>query len=149
MQPDAPSGGWLTQRLRSEFIAFLFVGGFSAAVNVIARYILNFWMSYDAAIVIAYLFGMITAFTLSRALVFSHAKAGDGRAQFLRFALVNVAAVLQVYAISKGLAEYAFPKLGFTWYAHDIAHCIGVVIPALTSYFGHKWFSFRHDISTI
>ena len=41
-----------------------------------------------------------------------------------------------------GLARLAFPAVGFDWLAEDIAHLIGVAIPAVTSYFGHRHFSF-------
>lgn len=143
MEADPTQQSWLTARLHSEFMAFLLVGGFAALVNVFARYAFNWWMNYHAAIFLAYLCGMVTAFLLSRLLVFSAAKKGDSRTQFLRFTLVNVAAVIQVWAISVGLANYLFPAIEFRWHPEDVAHCIGVAVPALTSYFGHKWFSFR------
>ena len=55
---------------------------------------------------------------------------------------MNLAGVIQVLLISIGLADYAFPAIGFTWHAQDVAHVAGVAAPIFTSYLGHKYFSF-------
>jgi putative flippase GtrA len=129
---------------RTRFIRFLAVGGFAAVVNVTARYLLNFAMGYSAAIVVAYLIGMTTAFILSKRLVFERSSLGT-RIELLRFALVNVAAIAQVWAVSIGLAEWLLPWMGIETYRYDIAHIIGVAVPAVTSYLGHKHYSFAVD----
>jgi len=125
----------------SEFGRFLLTGGVAAGVNVAARWLLSHAMIYEAAVVLAYLAGMTTAYLLSRAFVF--ARSGRTVAdEAVRFALVNVVALAQVWIVSVGLARLVFPAVGFAWHAEDIAHLIGVVIPAVTSYFGHRHFSF-------
>ena len=35
-----------------------------------------------------------------------------------------------------------FPAVGFTWHGETVAHVIGVLVPVVTSYLGHKHFSF-------
>ena len=46
-----------------------------------------------------------------------------------RFTLVNLVSMALVWLISVGLARViAFPAIGFTWYADDIAHFIGVLV---------------------
>jgi putative flippase GtrA len=60
----------------------------------------------------------------------------------MRFALVNIAAIAQVWIVSVGLARFVFPAAGFTWHAETVAHVIGVAVPVFTSYVGHKRFSF-------
>ena len=134
---------WLTRRLRSQFLAFLMVGGTAAALNISVRFILNFWIPYQPSIIIAYLCGTVFAFTFMRLLVFEPADDEAKHRQFIRFALVNVVAIVQVWAVSVGLAEYVFPWLGFEWHSHDIAHIIGVATPIFSSYVGHKRYSFR------
>jgi putative flippase GtrA len=124
-----------------QFLKFLAVGGFAAAVNMVSRYLLNLFMTYSAAIVLAYLCGMVTAFLLSKYIVFP-ASGLRAHTEFLRFGLVNLAAVLQVWLVSVGLAEWLFPAIGIEAHRYDIAHVIGVLMPAVTSYFGHKWYSF-------
>jgi putative flippase GtrA len=84
---------------------------------------------------------MTTAYLLNRHFVF--AASGRGVAsEYTRFALVNLAAVAQVWIVSVGLARLVFPAIGFTWHAETVAHVIGVAIPVFTSYLGHKHFSF-------
>ena len=135
----------LATRLRrpetSRFVAFLLTGGVAAGVNVASRLGFGLVMPYAVAVALAYLVGMTTAFALARLFVF----AGSGRSlhvEYGRFALVNVAALLQVMAVSIGLAKLVFPALHFTWNADLIAHVIGVLSPVVASYQGHKRFSF-------
>ncbi|HEV7617434.1 MAG TPA: GtrA family protein, partial [Burkholderiaceae bacterium] len=59
------------------------------------------------------------------------------------FVLVNVVAILQTWAISIGLAYYLLPSVGITLFVREIAHAVGVGVPVLTSYIGHKRWSFR------
>ena len=124
-----------------RFVLFVAAGGTAAVVNILSRIALNWVMSYEAAIVAAYLCGMTTAYLLNKHFVF----AASGRAvatEYMRFALVNLAALVQVWIVSVGLARFVFPAVGFTWHAETVAHVIGVVVPVFTSYLGHKHFSF-------
>lgn len=120
---------------------FVLAGGFAAGVNVVGRYLFDMVMSYSLAILVAYLLGMAIAFTLTRLFVFEPSRRSV-TAQFLRFALVNVVAFLLVWGTSLTLADFIFPAIGMTWRSHDVAHVIGVAVPTVTSYFGHKHFSF-------
>ncbi len=127
--------------LANRFTRFLITGGVAAGVNVVSRYFLSMTMDYRWAVIVAYMFGMTTAWVLSRLFVF--AETGRSRAaEYARFGLVNVVAAAQVWVVSVGLAEYAFPELGFGWHPEEVAHVIGVIVPVFTSYLGHKHFSF-------
>jgi putative flippase GtrA len=126
---------------KTQFMRFLVTGGLAALVNLVSRYFLNFAMPFAWAVAVAYLFGMTTAYVLGRIFVFER----SGRTvadEFWRFTLVNAVAALQVWLISVGLAEYAFPALGLGWHPLEIAHLIGVAVPVFTSYLGHRHFSF-------
>ena len=126
---------------RNRFVLFVLAGGAAALVNILSRIVLNWVMPYEIAIIVAYLCGMTTAYMLNRHFVF--AASGRGVAsEYTRFALVNLAAVAQVWIVSVGLARLVFPAIGFTWHAETVAHVIGVAIPVFTSYLGHKHFSF-------
>jgi putative flippase GtrA len=124
-----------------QFAFFVVVGAIAAAVNIVARYFLNYAMPYEAAIIIAYMCGLTTAFVLNLRYVFTTGSRAYS-AKYAKFTLVNIVALGQVWLVSVGLANYAFPAIGFTWFAHDIAHVIGVGSPVITSYFAHKYFSF-------
>jgi putative flippase GtrA len=133
-------------KLDNRFIAFVLVGGLAAAVNVASRVALSMVLDYDLSIVIAYLCGMTTAYLLNRFYVFER----SGRSvasEYVRFGLVNAVALAQVWLVSVILARHLFPAVGFNWHAEFIAHGIGVASPIVTSYFGHKYFSFAPDNS--
>ncbi|PXV57256.1 Putative flippase GtrA (transmembrane translocase of bactoprenol-linked glucose) [Dyella jiangningensis] len=128
--------------MNRQFVLFLFAGGVAACVNFFSRMLLSLWLVYGAAIVVAYVLGMITAFALNRALVFrrvSHSM----RHQVFWFTVVNLAAVLQTLAISLLLAEWLFPRMGLTWHPETVAHAFGVAVPVVTSFIGHKYLSFK------
>lgn len=131
--------------LRSRFFRFMMVGGFAALVNFVSRIFFNQWMSYRWAIIVAYLVGMLTAFVLSKYMVFEKSAHHPAK-ELIYFSLVNVVAVIQVWLISVGLAEYLFPTVGFSFYANEVAHLIGLGVPVISSYFGHKYFSFAEKI---
>lgn len=135
----------LATRLRRpearRFVAFLLTGGLAAGINVGSRLVFGLVMPYEAAVALAYLVGMTAAFFLARMFVF----ASSGRSlhvEYGRFALVNVASLVQVLAVSVGLAKLVFPALHMTWNAELIAHVVGVLSPVVVSYQGHKRFSF-------
>jgi putative flippase GtrA len=127
--------------LSAPFLRFLLTGGLAALVNLGARYVLDMAMAFEWAVGLAYLAGMATAYTLSRRYVFP----GSGRPlreEALRFGMVNAGALLLVMGVSSALSRGVFPALGFTWHADDIAHLAGVCLPAVTSYLGHRHFTF-------
>lgn len=126
-----------------RFTLFLLTGGLSAAVNVVSRYLLSTVICYEAAVAIAYMIGMVVAFTLFRRFVFE--QGSNWRGEFLRFTVVNVVGFCLVWVVSVGLVRLVFPAIGFHWHAEDIGHLIGVATPVLTSYYGHKHFSFRRS----
>ena len=127
---------------KARFALFLVTGGIAAGVNIVARTLLERLVSYEGAVGLAYLAGMVTAFVLARVFVFKPAE-GDARGEFLRFTLVNGVAFVQVWVVSVGLARVVFPAVGFVWQAETVAHVIGVLSPVVTSYVLHKRFSFR------
>ncbi|MDR3474690.1 MAG: GtrA family protein [Devosia sp.] len=124
------------------FIRFLVTGGLAAAVNIGSRVLLSMLMPFGAAVAVAYLIGMTTAYVLARLFVFE--RSGQTvHGEFLRFTLVNLVALVQVWLVSVGLADWLFPALRFTWNADLIAHTVGVLSPVVSSYYGHKLFTFR------
>ena len=127
--------------MNSQFIRFLLTGGTAAGVNLASRYFINLFISFEMAVVVAYLIGMTTAYLLARQFVFET----SGRSfssEFYRFAFVNLFALIFVWGISVGLVRIVFPAMSFSWHADDIAHLIGVLAPAITSYFGHRLYTF-------
>ena len=125
----------------TEFLQFLFVGGIAAGINFISRIGFSEFFSYRMSIVLAYIVGMIIAFTLFKHYVFE--KSGHHYIDEVKgFIIVNIFGIIQVWLISIGLAEYFFPYISFIFYPNEVAHFIALGIPAISSYFGHKYFSF-------
>jgi putative flippase GtrA len=125
-----------------QFLAFLITGGLAAAVNFGSRIFYNQWMDFSVAIILAYLTGMVTAFVLARSFVFTDGSQSVQRSATF-FVLVNVVGFLQTGAISLLLAYYVLPWAGITRFVPEIAHAVGVAVPAFTSYLGHKRWSFK------
>lgn len=128
--------------LKNEFIRFIITGGIAAFINLVSRYLLNFIIPFESAIVVAYLLGMLTAYLLAKIFVFEHSGRGVS-SELFRFTVINIIALIQVWAVSVGLARLFFPAINFTWHPEDIAHIIGVASPIITSYLGHRYYSFR------
>ena len=124
-----------------EFGKFLATGGVAAGVNLVTRWLFSQVMVFELAVVLAYLCGMVVAYVLARLIVFAR----SGRRisdEIVRFALVNLAGMAQVWLVSVGLVRFVFPMIDWVWHPEDVAHFIGVAVPAVTSYLGHRHFSF-------
>ncbi|MBO1324030.1 GtrA family protein [Acetobacter sp. TBRC 12305] len=128
------------------FLRFLVTGGIAAGVNIGSRYFFNCFVPFGWSVVLAYLVGMLTAYSLARLFVFSPSDRGVA-SELGRFVLVNLVALVIVWGTTMGLAFVVFPALNFTWHAEDIAHFIGVLSPAVPSFIGHKYFSFKSKVS--
>lgn len=127
-----------------RFASFLATGGAAAGINLGSRWALSHLMVYEAAVAVAYLIGMVSAFLLARVYVFKPA-GGDWGGELGRFALVNAGSFLVVLGVSSALARVVLPGIGWRWRAEDVAHAIGVLSPVVLSYYAHKRFSFRGE----
>ena len=125
-----------------QFLGFLITGGLAAVVNFGSRIVYNQWIDFSVAVVLAYLTGMITAFMLARAFVFTDSGQSMQRSA-MWFVLVNLIAVLQTWVVSMVLAYYLLPRMGVSHFVPEIAHAAGVILPVFTSYLGHKHWSFK------
>ena len=128
--------------LTPEFLRFLIAGGIAAGANFGSRFLFSMFLDYGFAVFFAYLVGMLVAFLLMRGHVFD-AKSVPLWPQVMKFVGVNIAAVLQTLVISLALAHWVLPLLGIVGHAEALAHLVGVLVPVVTSYFGHKFLTFR------
>lgn len=129
-------------RPSSQFMRFLLASGFAAIVNVGSRIVLSQWLPYVPAIVLAFCLGLMTAFCLNKFFVFN-ASRNRLHHQFMWFVTINLAAVVQTVAVSLVTAHWLLPALHIDFHNETVAHAIGVMVPAITSYIGHKRLSFR------
>ena len=124
-----------------QFSLFLASGGVAAACNWGSRFFFSLFMPFEAAVAVAYLVGMTVAFVLMRKVFGGGARAAAPQAG--RFALVNAAAFAQTWIVSVAMVRWVLPALGVHEHAEAIGHFVGVATPAVSSYFGHRLFTFR------
>lgn len=125
-----------------QFMRFLLAGGIAALANFLSRIAFSTVMGLEMAVVLAYCVGMAVAFALMRSQVFAPSDAPLAR-QAGFFVAVNLAAVLQTLVVTLLLVRWLLPAIGVRAWVEEIAHAVGVLVPVVTSYFGHKHFSFR------
>ncbi|MDI7047760.1 GtrA family protein, partial [Escherichia coli] len=75
-----------------SFLLFLVTRGFAAAVNRNSQIVYNKWLPYSAALLVAYITGMVTAFILAKLFVFTKSTQSTERSVFF-FTLVNLVTI--------------------------------------------------------
>ena len=128
--------------MQKELWRFLAAGGVAAAANYGSRFLFSEWLRYEWAIVLAYVVGMAVAFLLMRSYVFNASGKPPAR-QIAIFAAVNLLALLQTLLVSIALARWVLPYVGVVSRTEAIAHFVGVLVPVVTSYIGHRLFTFK------
>ena len=119
------------------------MGAIAACVNFFSRIVLSLLLPFSYAVFSAYFFGMVAAFIMNKLYVFKSTKI-NSLTSAKRFVFINFLAVAQTWMISFCLVEFVFPDFGLVNYSEEIAHAIGIMVPVLTSYFGHKYWTFKH-----
>ena len=130
----------LSRATMLEFARFLGVGGIAAVANLVSRYVLDFSLPFEAAVVLAYIVGMVVGFFL-----FQRMLARSSRIDatvIVRFVWVNIFGATLAWAVSTLMARQVLPVLGWGWQPFEVAHLCGVAAPAITSYFLHKHYTF-------
>lgn len=125
-----------------QFMVFILTGGFSAAVNFGSRFFYNTLVGFSAAVTLAYLTGMVTAFILAKIFVFQRTSHSTAKSAAL-FAMVNVFAFAQTWIVSMALAYHLLPAIGIQEFDKAIASAVGISIPVFTSFIAHKYITFR------
>lgn len=128
--------------LTKQFLYFILTGGMAAGLNFGSRFLFSQVAPFEIAVVMAFFVGVVSGFLLMRFFVF------DGVAkpivpQVVKYIAVNFFALLQTLFISVLLARWALPSIGIVDHAEALGHLVGVLVPVVTSYFGHKLLTFR------
>ena len=116
----------------------------AALANFGSRFLFSEFMSFEYAVTAAFFVGLGTGFLLARKFVF-HNSANSARMEIFYYLLVNLLALVQTWLLSVYLAAELAPLMGVQT-GQASAHMAGILLPTLTSYLGHKYFTFReHD----
>lgn len=126
-----------------QFVRYLSAGALAAAANYGSRFVFSLWLPFEVAVVLAFCVGLATGFVLMRGFAFRSSKQPVVR-QAMWYGLVNLLALGQTLLVSVALARWLLPPLGLaSAQAEALAHAAGVGVPVVTSYLGHKYFTFR------
>lgn len=128
--------------ITKQFLCFLLSGGVAAGLNLGSRFLFSQVFNFEVAVVLAFFVGLVSGFVLMRFFVFD----GGGKpvvSQAGKYVAVNLFALLQTFLISLFFARWALPAVGITDNAEALGHLVGVLVPVVTSYFGHKFLTFR------
>ncbi len=125
-----------------QVFRFLLVGGFAAFTNIISRIIFSKFFSYKLSIIFSFLIGLSTGFILMRNYVFVFKKDLIYR-QIKRFIFINLLNLIQTFFISLGLNFLLSLIINKVVLVELLAHVVGVIFPVITSYFAHKYFTFK------
>jgi putative flippase GtrA len=123
-------------------LRFLAVGGLAAGVNWGSRFAWSLVLPFRLAVIAAYATGMVVAFVMYRRFVFD----GSGSrlaAQIRNFFIVNMLGLSQTWILAVVLVDKVLPAVGWTFQPEACGHTAAIVAPIVTSWFGHRYFTFR------
>lgn len=121
---------------------FLLAGGIAATLNFGSRFIFSVFLPLEVAVILAFGVGMFSGFLLMRVFVFNGVLKPIAP-QAAKFIGINLLALAQTLIVTLFMASWLLPKLGVIHHVDALAHLTGVLVPAITSYFAHKLWTFR------
>lgn len=121
--------------LSVQFARFFFSALAAAAVNFVSRLLLDPFVGYSYAIVLAYIIGTVFAFLCISARCLGRAFVRYGKKLPCLF-FVTLAAIAQTLIVSVVLADHLFPAIHWNWHPKEIAHVIGMGVPMFSSFLG-------------
>lgn len=125
-----------------QFARYLLSGGLAALANYGSRFVFSAWAPFEVAVVLAFVVGLCTGFVLMRRFAF-HESTRPATSQALWYGVINAFALAQTVAASSLMLRLVLPAIGVHQHAEALAHATGIAVPLITSYFGHKWLTFR------
>jgi len=129
--------------MNREVLRFLVAGTAAAGVNWAAGMALARAMPFEAAIVLAYLIGMASGFTLYKLFVFPPTSRPLA-AQVQDFVAVNLGGIVLVWVVAVALRRWIMPDMLFGLVpGGPIAHGLAIGVSCVTSYIGHRRVTFR------
>ena len=124
-----------------QFLLFLFIGTFSAAVNIISRIIFDEWLSYSSSIFFGYCVGITIAFMLNYKFVFPGSQKSLMK-QVSGFVLTNLIFLPIVWWSAIALRNI-FIEFDFIAAPELSAHIVAVSIPLIFTFLIYKFSIFK------
>ena len=130
-----------------EFVRFVATGSIAAISNLAAVWAFQQVVRYEIAVVLGYLVGMVVAFILFQRVMFNTPGVKLTRPvlarRIFRFTVVNMVGLALCWLVSIAMLYTVLPALHWTYLPDRIANLFGVAVPAFSSYFGHKFWTYR------
>jgi putative flippase GtrA len=123
-------------------LRYLLFGAMAAGVNWGSRFGWSLILPFQFAVVAAYATGMVFAFVTFRCFVFGGSGSAMGR-QVRNFVIVNLLGITQTWILSMVMVHYVLPGIGWSFQPEACGHAVGIAAPTVTSWFGHRYFTFR------
>src|SRR3569623_288618 len=97
---------------------------------------------FQFAVIAAYATGMVFAFVTFRRFVFRGSGAAVG-GQVRNFVIVNLLGVAQTWVLALLMVDKILPAVRWTFQPEACGHAVATAAPVVTSWFGHRYFTFR------
>ncbi|MGZ3273406.1 MAG: GtrA family protein [Caulobacteraceae bacterium] len=123
-------------------LRYLFVGGMAAGLNWGSRFGWSPVLPFHFAVAAAYATGMAFAFVMFRRFVFDASGAGLG-GQARNFLIVNALGIAQTWVLAVVMVDRILPAMGWSFQPEACGHAVAIAAPTVTSWFGHRYFTFR------
>jgi putative flippase GtrA len=125
-----------------QALRYLLFGAMAAGLNWGSRFGWSLVLPFPLAIVTAYATGMVFAFVTFRCFVFNGSGAGVG-GQVRNFLIVNALGIAQTWILAMAMVDFVLPAIGWTFQREAVGHAVSIAAPVVTSWFGHRYFTFR------
>ncbi|CAN7337572.1 UbiA family prenyltransferase [Phenylobacterium sp. LjRoot219] len=129
----------------ARFLGFVIAAGSSVPFNLGSRILFSTIFSFEIAVMLSQVVGMLVAYSLVRTFVFESSQR-PASVEFARFSVVNLVSLAQVWVVSTGLLRVVYPLMDWTIYPEFMAHAVGLSVSAVTSFVGHRYFSFAQSV---
>jgi putative flippase GtrA len=129
--------------ISKQFSKFILFGIILATFNFFLRILFSTVIDFAYAIIFSQIFSMILAFLCFKKFVFFSSKKNSRSAP--RFFILNIYSLCQVWIVSMFFATHIFPLFDVTSFKYELSHFIGLSSTALTSFIGHKFWTFGED----
>lgn len=112
----------------------------AAALNFGSRFVYSLVVDFSTAVVLAYVTGMVLAYWLFSTRVFKESATSRLQSTY-RFVLVNLFGIFQTWLVS----IWVLSLIGQSSLNEALAHLAGMSLATISSYFGHKYFTFKNS----
>ena len=125
-----------------QFSYFLISGAIASLMNWGGRFFFSQYFNFQTSVVLAFFIGLLSGFLLMRFFVFTGTKSSI-KLQVIWYVVINMVALAQTFVVSLFMFKLIQSVVESRDFAEAIAHAVGVIVPVLTSFLGHKHFTFR------